>query len=155
MITMVTLKAGHDVAYFTRGSRAGGCAGAMSYYTASGEPRGRWDGKGARSFDLEGEVDPDVIERLHQRGIGPGGEMLLRPRIPKPVQERDNTATAAFVTEHPRRREFHPRARSSVGGYLRSREHGMVIVPPHVQVLIWPLVLCSQAVSIRCATGCQ
>ena len=41
------------------------------------------------------------------------------------------------------------------GGYLRSREQGMVIVPPHVQVVIWPLVLCSQAVSIRCATGCQ
>jgi hypothetical protein len=41
------------------------------------------------------------------------------------------------------------------GGYLCSREHGMVIVPPHVQVVIVPLVLCSQAVSIRSATGCQ
>ena len=42
------------------------------------------------------------------------------------------------------------------GGYLRSREHGMVIVLfPHVQVVIVPLVLCSQAVSIRSATGCQ
>ena len=34
--------------------------------------------------------------------------MLLRPRIPKPVQEREDTAMAAFVTEHPRRRELHP-----------------------------------------------
>jgi len=42
------------------------------------------------------------------------------------------------------------------GGYLRSREHGMVIVLcPHVQVVISPLVLCSQAVSIRSATGFQ
>jgi hypothetical protein len=42
------------------------------------------------------------------------------------------------------------------GGYLRSREHGMVIVPcPHVQVVIMPLVLSSQAVSIRSATGSQ
>jgi hypothetical protein len=43
---MVTLRAGHDVAYFTRGSCAGGCVGAMSYYTASGEPPGQWAGKG-------------------------------------------------------------------------------------------------------------
>ena len=40
--------------------------------------------------------------------------------------------------------------------YLCSREHGMVIVlSPHVQVVIVPLVLCSQAVSIRSATVCQ
>ena len=84
MITIVTLKAGHDVAYFTRGSRAGGCAGAMSYYTASGKPRGRWDGKGARSLDLEGEVDPDLIERLHQRGIGPAVRCCCARESPSP-----------------------------------------------------------------------
>ena len=40
--------------------------------------------------------------------------------------------------------------------YLCSREHGIVIVLfPHVQVVIVPLLLCSQAVSIRSATGCQ
>jgi hypothetical protein len=40
--------------------------------------------------------------------------------------------------------------------YLRSREHGIVIVLfPHVQVVIVSLLLCSQAVSIRSATGCQ
>ena len=42
------------------------------------------------------------------------------------------------------------------GGYLRSREHGMVMVwCPQVQVVISPLVLCSQAVSMRSATGFQ
>ena len=40
-----TLHAGHDVAYLTAGQHAGGCAGAMSYYTASGEPPGQWAGK--------------------------------------------------------------------------------------------------------------
>jgi hypothetical protein len=40
--------------------------------------------------------------------------------------------------------------------YLRSREHGIVIVLfPHVQVVIVSLLLCPQAVSIRSATGCQ
>jgi TrwC relaxase/AAA domain len=98
---MVTLRAGHDVAYFTRGSCAGGCVGAMAYYTASGEPPGQWAGKGARSLGLDGQVDPGVIERLYQKGIGPGGEMLLHPRVPKPVREREDAAVAAFVTEHP------------------------------------------------------
>ena len=40
--------------------------------------------------------------------------------------------------------------------YLCGREHGIVIVLfPHVQVVIVSLLLCSQAVSIRSATGCQ
>jgi hypothetical protein len=73
----------------------------MSYYTASGEPPGQWAGKGARSLNLAGQVDPDVIERLYHKGIGPGGEMLLHPRAPKPVQEREDAAVAAFVAEHP------------------------------------------------------
>ena len=47
----------------------------------------------------------------------------------------------------------HEAARS---GYLRSREHGMVIVLcPHVQVVISPVALSSQAVSMRSATGFQ
>ena len=54
MTTNVTLRAGHDVAYFTRGQEAGGCAGAMSYYTAAGEPPGEWAGKGAAGLGLAG-----------------------------------------------------------------------------------------------------
>jgi hypothetical protein len=99
--TLVTLRAGHDVAYFTRGSCAGGWVGAMSHYTASGEPSGQWAGKGARSLGLDGEVDPGVIERLYPMGIGPNGEMLLRPRAAKPVQDREDVAVAAYTAEHP------------------------------------------------------
>ena len=89
------------MAYFTRGSCAGGCVGAMSYYTAAGEPPGQWAGKGAASLGLDGEVDPGVIERLYQKGIGPDGEMLLRPRAAKSVQEREDAAVAAYTAEHP------------------------------------------------------
>jgi hypothetical protein len=98
---MVTLRAGHDVAYFTRGSCAGGCAGAMSYYTASGEPPGRWAGKGARSLGLGGEVDPAVIERLYRRASAPAVRCCCTPRLPKPVREREDAAVAAFAAEHP------------------------------------------------------
>jgi len=51
---------------------------------------------------------------------------------------------------------FTPVREAAQGGYLRSREHGMVIVLcPHVQVVISPVVLSLQAVSMRSATGFQ
>ena len=98
---MTTLKVGHDVRYFTQGSCAGGCVGAMSYYTESGEPPGQWSGKAAAGLSLSGEVDPGVIENLYMEGIGPGGERLLRLRMPKPVRERETAAVAAYLAEHP------------------------------------------------------
>jgi hypothetical protein len=62
---LVTLHEGHDVAYFTSGQGRGGCAGAMSYYTAAGEPPGQWTGKGTTTLGLSGQADPDVIGRLY------------------------------------------------------------------------------------------
>jgi TrwC relaxase len=78
--TITTLHAGHDVAYLTSGQHTGGCTGAMSYYTASGEPPGRWAGKGAAALGLTGRVDPAVIARLYQHNIGPGGQLLVSRR---------------------------------------------------------------------------
>jgi TrwC relaxase len=40
------------VAYLTAGQHAGGCVGAMSYFTASSEPPGQWAGKGAAALGL-------------------------------------------------------------------------------------------------------
>ena len=101
MSTNVTLHAGHDVAYFTRGQHRGGCAGAMSYYTAAGEPVGEWVGKGAAVLGLSGMVDPDVIERLYQDSIGPGGELLVKRRPPKAAADRESAAVAAYRAAHP------------------------------------------------------
>lgn len=53
------------MAYLTAVQHAGGCVGAMSYYTASGEPPGQWAGKGAAALGLSGQVDPAVIGRLY------------------------------------------------------------------------------------------
>ena len=100
MSTNVTLRAGHDVAYFTGGQHRGGCAGAMSYYTAAGEPPGEWAGKGAAGLGLNGQVDPDVIERLYQESIGPGGELLVRRRS-KAADKREVQAIAAYLAGHP------------------------------------------------------
>ena len=101
MSTNVTLHAGHDVAYFTSGQGRGGCAGAMSYYTAAGEPPGQWAGKGAAALGLAGQVDPNVIERLYQENTGPGGELLVKHRQSKKADERETAAVAAYLAAHP------------------------------------------------------
>jgi hypothetical protein len=99
--TNVTLHAGHDVAYFTRGQHRGGCAGAMSYYTAAGEPPGEWAGKGAVALGLSGLVAPDVIERLYQENTGPGGELLVKRRSSTAAADREVAAVAAYLASHP------------------------------------------------------
>ena len=101
MSANVTLHAGHDVAYFTKGQHRGGCAGAMSYYTAAGEPPGEWAGKGAASLGLAGPVDPDVIEHLYQENTGPGGQLLVKRRQSKAAADREAAAVAAYRAAHP------------------------------------------------------
>ena len=101
MSTNVTLHAGHDVAYFTRGQHRGGCAGAMSYYTATGEPPGEWAGKGAATLGLTGLVDPEVIERLYQENTGPDGELLVKRRQTKAAADREAAAVAAYRAAQP------------------------------------------------------
>ena len=101
MSTNVTLHAGHDVAYFTSGQGRGGCAGAMSYYTAAGEPPGQWAGKGAAALGLSGQADPKTIERLYQENIGPGGELLVKRRQSKAADEREQAAVMAYLATQP------------------------------------------------------
>ncbi len=101
MTTVTTLHAGHDVAYLTSGQHAGGCAGAMSYYTASGEPPGQWAGRGAAALGLTGQVDPAVIARLYRHNIGPNGELLVARRQSRAAEEREEAAVAACRAAHP------------------------------------------------------
>ena len=98
MSTLTSLHAGHDVCYLTSGNAHGGCTGAMRYYTASGEPPGRWAGKGAASLGLAGVVDAPVMDRLYMQHIGPGGELLTRPRG---KAKDDDQAAAAYRAAHP------------------------------------------------------
>ena len=101
MTTITTLHAGHDVAYLTAGQHAAGCAGAMSYYTAAGEPPGQWAGEAAAALGLTGQVDPAVIARLYQHHIGPNGELLVARRQSRSAGEREAAAVAAYRAAHP------------------------------------------------------
>ena len=123
MSTNVTLHAGHDVAYFTSGQGRGGCAGAMSYYTAAGEPPGQWAGKGAAALGLSGQVDPDVIERLYQENIGPGGELLVKRRQSKAADEREAAGGGGVPGRAPvrQRRPSWPRSARPSAARTRTR----------------------------------
>ena len=46
-------------------------------------------------------MDPDVIERLYQENIGPGGELLVKRRQSKTAEEREAAAVAAYLAAHP------------------------------------------------------
>jgi hypothetical protein len=99
MTTMLTLKSGHDVRYFTNHGGVGGCVGAMAYYTKAGEPPGQWYGTGATRLGLSGQVDPQAIDKLYMDNVSPDGEVLRkRPR------GRDGAEAAAYakwVKAHP------------------------------------------------------
>ena len=123
MSTLVTLHAGHDVAYFTSGQGRGGCAGAMSYYTAAGEPAGEWAGKGTAALGLAGQVDPGVVGRLYQQSIGPGGELLVKRRRSKAAGDREQAAVTAYLAAH-------PYASATELAEVRAAEHGQD--PHHV-----------------------
>ena len=123
MSTIVTLHAGHDVAYFTSGQDHGGCAGTMSYYTAAGEPAGEWAGKGAAALGLAGQIDPDEIGRLYQHNIGPGGELLVKRRRTKAAGDREQAAVTAYLAAH-------PYASATELAEVRAAEHGQD--PPQV-----------------------
>ena len=89
------------MAYLTSGQHAGGCVGAMSYYTATGESPGQWAGKSAAALGLTGQVDPAVIGRLYQHNIGPGGQLLVKRRQSRAADEREEAAVAAYRAAHP------------------------------------------------------
>src|SRR5215469_7913335 len=97
------VKTGHDIAYVTRG-HASGCAGAMAYYTRTGDPPGTWEGRGTAALGLSGTVEAEIAERLYQEGVGPGGERIIRHGAPKTGEDQaaaEATAIARYREEHP------------------------------------------------------
>jgi hypothetical protein len=101
MTTMVSLRRGHDVRYFTNHGGTGGCAGAMAYYTKAGEPPGQWAGRAAARLGLSGEVDPQVLDRLFMDNIAPGGEFLARRHQAKGDDVAAQREVRAWHKKHP------------------------------------------------------
>jgi TrwC relaxase len=114
------VKTGHDTAYVTRG-HAAGCAGAMAYYTRTGDPPGTWEGRGCAALDVSGTVQAEVAERLYQQGMGPGGERIIQHAAPKDDEDQAAAEAAAIA----RYREGHPFASASEINAERTRIRAM------------------------------
>ena len=99
MTTLVSIRKGHDVRYFTNADGVG-CAGAMAYYTKGGEPPGQWAGRAAARLGLAGQVDPQVLEALFMENIGPGGEVLAPRHQGKGDAEEEEAAVRAWRKQH-------------------------------------------------------
>ena len=110
------VKTGHDIAYLTRG-HASGCAGAMAYYTRTGDPPGTWEGRGCAALGVSGTVQAEVAERLYQEGVGPGGEQIIQHAAPKNDEDQAAAEAAAIA----RYREEHPFASASEINAERTR----------------------------------
>jgi hypothetical protein len=110
------VKTGHDIAYVTRG-HASGCAGAMAYYTRTGDPPGTWEGRGCAALGVTGTVEAEVAERLYQDGAGPGGERIIRHAASKSGEDQA-TAEAFAIARY---REEHPFASASEINAERTR----------------------------------
>ena len=110
------VKTGHDIAYVTRG-HAAGCAGAMAYYTRTGDPPGTWEGRGCAALGVSGTVQAEVAERLYQEGVGPGGERIIQHAAPKNDEDQAAAEAAALA----RYRQEHPFASASEINAERTR----------------------------------
>jgi TrwC relaxase len=93
------VKTGHDIAYVTRG-HASVCAGAMAYYTRTGDPPGTWEGRGCAALGVSGTVQAEVAERLYQEGVGSHSERIISHATPK-TDENQAAAIARYKEEHP------------------------------------------------------
>jgi hypothetical protein len=110
------VKTGHDIAYVTRGHNSG-CAGAMAYYTRTGDPPGTWEGRGCAALGVSGTVEAEVAERLYQEGVAPGGERIIQHADPK-TSKGQAAAEAAAVARY---RDKHPFASASEINAERTR----------------------------------
>ena len=91
---------GYDVRYLTSGDAHGGNAGAMRYYTASGEPPGQWAGKGAAALGLAGgggrRGDGAALHAACRAGRGD-----VDPAAGQAAAADDDRVAAAFRAAHP------------------------------------------------------
>jgi hypothetical protein len=123
MMTLHKLHAGNGYTYLTRQVAAGDegrSPGQLlaDYYTASGNPPGRWVGAGAADLQVTGRVREEQMRALFGRGMHPDAEQIVALEV----------AAGASPKKPPGRR-------SSVGRSRSTRRCGHA---PNVSRSAWP-----------------
>src|SRR4051794_36565166 len=94
MMTLHKLHAGDGYTYLTRQVAAGDEGRSpgqrlFDYYTASGNPPGRWTGAGAADLGVSGRVEEAQMRALFGRGLHPEADAIVAHEVAAgtPVEE--------------------------------------------------------------------
>ena len=97
MTTMVSLRRGHDVRYFTNHGGVGGCAGAMAYYTKGGNRRASGPGRARPSWAWPGRWTRRLSTGCSWTTSGRAGRSwpaATRPRATRPPRNAPSARSA-------------------------------------------------------------
>ena len=130
MMTRHKLHAGDGYTYLTRQVAAGDEGRSpgqqlADYYTASGNPPGRWMGSGAADLAIEGRVREDQMRSLFGAGLHPDAEQIIALETATGADPAAARAAAKLGRAFPQYKPLPPRA-ARVAARLRAfeTEHG-------------------------------
>ena len=172
MMTLHKLHAGDGYTYLTRQVAAGDEGRSpgqklVDYYTASGNPPGRWIGAGAADLAVEGRVREDQMRALFGKGMHPDAEQIIALELAAgrtqaeamraaklgrafpaytplpPRAERVNDRITGFTDEHGRPPTSSERSRIEAEEARRERRavagYDLVFTPVKSVSLLWAL----------------
>ena len=172
MMTLHKLHAGDGYTYLTRQVAAGDEGRSpgqklADYYTASGNPPGRWIGAGAADLAIEGRVREDQMRALFGKGLHPDAEQIIALELAagrtraeseragklgrafptytplSPRAERVNDRITVFTDEHGRPPTSSERSRIEAEEARRERRavagYDLVFTPVKSVSLLWAL----------------
>src|SRR3954468_292133 len=115
MMTLHKLHAGDGYTYLTRQVAAGDEGRSpgqqlVDYYTASGNPPGRWVGVGAADLGVTGRVREDQMRALFGRGMHPDADQILALELAADTDPAEAARAVKLGRAFPRYRDLPPRA---------------------------------------------
>src|SRR4051812_3428327 len=115
MMTLHKLHAGDGYTYLTRQVAAGDEGRSpgqelADYYTASGNPPGRWVGAGAADLRVTGPVQEDQMRALFGRGMHPDAEAIIALEVAAGATPQDAERAAKLGRAFPKYTPLPPRS---------------------------------------------
>jgi conjugative relaxase-like TrwC/TraI family protein len=115
MMTLHKLHAGDGYTYLTRQVAAGDEGRSpgqqlANYYTASGNPPGRWLGTGAANLEVTGRVREDQMRALFGRGMHPDADQIIALEVAAGAGPQDAAQAAKLGRAFPQYTPLPPRS---------------------------------------------
>src|SRR5215207_1665238 len=107
VMTVHVLHAGDGYLYLIRSvaandGRLSAGASLAAYYTASGQPPGRWAGEGARRLVVNGTVTEEQMRSLFGQGLHPDAAAIKQAMVDTGMSEREAVQATRLGRRFPR-----------------------------------------------------